>query len=194
MSSIEQFDFDGFDNSYVKLDTKHGPLVQSHRFILWLGWSKSSDVRRDHLQPGDEVVLEDRGEISPRSDQPKRRGAVTTSPRYLTKRGVRRLLFRSNHPRAVEYTDKILDLLDLVDEAERVGIDVVEELKGRIRELESDLKMHEISAEGEEARGRKQFLNGVRAGRNNPDLDYHAIYEGRFVKWEQADEDEDVLL
>lgn len=69
-----------------------------------------------------------------------------------------------------------------------------EQLKAHIRELDSLVKMHEISAEGEEARGRKQFLNGVRAGRNNPDLDYHAIYEGRFVKWEQADVDEDVLL
>lgn len=70
----------------------------------------------------------------------------------------------------------------------------LEEARMRINELDSLVKMHEISAEGEEARGRKQFLNGVRAGRNNPDLDYHAIYEGRFVKWEQADEDEDVLL
>ena len=69
-----------------------------------------------------------------------------------------------------------------------------EQLKAHIRELDSLVKMHEISAEGEEARGRKQFLNGVRAGRNNPDLDYHAIYEGRFVPWEQADADEDVLL
>lgn len=134
MSVIERFDFDGFDNSYVELHPKHGLVVQSHRFITWLGWAKSSDVRRDHLQPGDEVELEPRGDISPRSDQAKRRGAVTDSPKYLTKRGVRRLLFRSNHPRAVAYTDEILDLLDLVDEAQKVGIDVVEGLRKQIAE------------------------------------------------------------
>ena len=141
MSVIERFDFDGFDNSYVELHPKHGLVVQSHRFITWLGWAKSSDVRRDHLQPGDEVELEPRGDISPRSDQAKRRGAVTDSPKYLTKRGVRRLLFRSNHPRAVAYTDEILDLLDLVDEAQKVGIDVVEELRQRVAEQQQIIDM-----------------------------------------------------
>ncbi len=141
MSVIERFDFDGFDNSYVELHPKHGLVVQSHRFITWLGWAKSSDVRRDHLQPGDEVELEPRGDISPRSDQAKRRGAVTDSPKYLTKRGVRRLLFRSNHPRAVAYTDEILDLLDLVDEAQKVGIDVVEELRRKTAEQQRIIDM-----------------------------------------------------
>lgn len=141
MSVIERFDFDGFDNSYVELHPKHGLVVQSHRFITWLGWAKSSDVRRNHLQPGDEVELEPRGDISPRSDQAKRRGAVTDSPKYLTKRGVRRLLFRSNHPRAVAYTDEILDLLDLVDEAQKVGIDVVEELRQRVAEQQRIIDM-----------------------------------------------------
>lgn len=173
MSAIEKFNFDGFDNTYVETHPKYGPIVQSHRFMKWAGFSNTSEARKIHLQPGDEVELGHRVEISTRSDQAKRRGAVTNSPKYLTKRGVRRLLFRSNHPRAVEYTDKILDLLDLVDEAEKVGIDVVNELKQRIEELELDNAIHKISAEGEKERARREFLSGVEAGRNNPDIDYH---------------------
>ena len=114
---------------------------------------------------------------------------------FTNEAGAYRLILRSNMPRAEEFTDWVTEeVLPTLRKAHEHGIDAIEELKGRIRELDSLVKMHEISAEGEEARGRKQFLNGVRAGRNNPDLDYHAIYEGRFVKWEQADEDEDVLL
>lgn len=117
-------------------------MIQTHNFVRWVGWAKSSDVRRDHLQPGDEVFLDPRGEISPQGDLGKQRNypPVVDKVGYLTKRGVRRLLFRSNHPRAIQYTDQILDLLDVVDDAQKVGIDVVNELKERVAQLQGEME------------------------------------------------------
>lgn len=101
------FDFDGLDETAMAIHPEHGPCLHSEKFIRWLGWSRPSDVRRDHLQPGDEV------EISTSIKRGK--GYTVSDVKHLTKRGVRRLLFRSNHPRAVEYADGVLDMLDELD-------------------------------------------------------------------------------
>lgn len=107
MSEIATFDFDGLDDSALVIDAAHGPCIQSERLIRWLGWARPSDVRRDHLQPGDEVEI---------STSIKRgRGVAQLKVKHLTKRGVRRLLFRSNLPRAVDYADRVLDMLDSLD-------------------------------------------------------------------------------
>ena len=132
MSEISRFDFEGFDHNHVELHEEYGPLVQSWNFIQWLGWTNPSEVFATHLQEGDWV------EISAQVNQGKNRGALPHVERWLTKRGVRRLLFRSNHPKAVAYADRVMDLLDLVDEAEKVGINVVEELK----------RKHQLQLEG----------------------------------------------
>lgn len=111
-------------------------------------------------------------------------------PILITESGLYRLMLRSDAVNAEPFQIWVEDeVLPTVRQAYTVGIDVVEELKGRIRELESTVELHEISAEAEPLRARKEFLSGVEAGRNNPDLDYHAIYEGRFVKWEQGFDD-----
>jgi len=107
MSNLDRFDFEGLDQSAVVIDPEHGPCCMSERMIRWAGWSRPSDVRRDHLQPGDEV------EISTSIKRGK--GTTTKKVKFLTKRGVRRLLMRSNHPRAIEYADRVLDMLDELD-------------------------------------------------------------------------------
>lgn len=106
-TDLTPFDFDGLDNSAVTIDPTHGPCIQSEKFIRWLGWSRPSDVRRDHLQVGDEV------EIS--TSLRRGRGVTQRDVKHLTKRGVRRLLFRSNHDRAIAYADRVLDMLDELD-------------------------------------------------------------------------------
>jgi prophage antirepressor-like protein len=107
MTELAPFDFDGLDESAVAAHPEHGPCVHSGKFIKWLGWSNPSAVRRDHFQPGDEVKI---------LTSTKRGGGTSKSNvAHLTKRGVRRLLFRSNHPRAIEYADAVLDMLDELD-------------------------------------------------------------------------------
>lgn len=134
MSEIEKFDFDGLSERHLMIDPEHGPLVQAHNFIKWAGWANSREAFATHMQDGDWV------EISTRSDQAKR-GALPNKERWLTKRGVRRLLFRSNHPKAIEYADRVMDLLEVVDKAQAVGIDVVKELTERTEELQGELDM-----------------------------------------------------
>src|SRR5262245_14063637 len=100
------FDIEGLDENLATIDPVHGACLQSDAFIRWAGWKNPADVRRDHLRPGDEVEI---------STSIKRgRGRTTRDVKHLTKRGVRRLLFRSNHPRAIEYGDQVLDMLDEV--------------------------------------------------------------------------------
>lgn len=107
VTDIEQFNFDGLDVTALSWHEVHGACVASEQFIRWLGWARPSDVRRDHLQPGDEVEI---------STSIKRgRGVAQRDVKHLTKRGVRRLLFRSNNPRAVAYADQVLDVLDEMD-------------------------------------------------------------------------------
>lgn len=106
-NELEHFDFDGLDEKLVSIHPEHGPCIQSDAFIRWAGWANPAHVRRDHLRPGDEVQI---------STSIKRgRGSTKRDVLHLTKRGVRRLLFRSNHPRAVEYADQVLDMLDELD-------------------------------------------------------------------------------
>lgn len=117
MTDVTLFDFDGLDTSALSIDPMHGPCLRSDRFIKWLGWTNVSNVRRDHLRPGDEVEI---------STSTKRgRGVAQSDVKHLTKRGVRRLLLRSNHERAVEYADRVLDMLDDLD---RTGM-VVDEAR-----------------------------------------------------------------
>lgn len=116
MNELEHFDFDGLDESAIAQHPEHGVCLHSERFIAWLGWTNPSVVRRDHLQPGDEVEIL-------RSIK-RGRGVTKSKVKHLTKRGVRRLLFRSNHPRAVEYADRVLDVLDELD---RTGMVVDEQ-------------------------------------------------------------------
>ena len=107
MTDIERFNFDGLDVTALAWHDTHGACVASEQFIKWLGWARPSDVRRDHLQPGDEVEI---------STSIKRgRGTTERKVKHLTKRGVRRLLFRSNNPRAITYADQVLDVLDEMD-------------------------------------------------------------------------------
>lgn len=133
MSNLDQFDFEGLDKTAVVIHPEHGPCCMSERMIKWAGWSRPSDVRRDHLQPGDEVEI---------STSIKRgRGMAAKDVKFLTKRGVRRLLMRSNHPRAVEYADRVLDMLDeldrsgmVVDET-RISEDQIQAGKARLDAL-----------------------------------------------------------
>lgn len=113
---LERFDFQGLDASAIGHHPDEGVCLQSATTIRWAGWSNPADVRRDHLRPGDEVEI---------STSIKRGQGVTQSNvKYLTKRGVRRLLFRSNHPRAIEYADQVLDILDELD---RTGLVIDEQ-------------------------------------------------------------------
>lgn len=98
------FDFEGFDNSRVGYHPEHGACVQANPFIKWLGFANVAQTIRDHLQPGDFL----KG-VSLDTPSGRQRGTI------LTKRGVRRLLFRSNKPMAVKYADTVLDVLDELD-------------------------------------------------------------------------------
>lgn len=154
MTDVTPFDFDGLDASALTLHPEHGPCVRSERFIKWLGWARPSDVRRDHLRPGDEVEI---------STSTKRgRGYAQSDVKHLTKRGVRRLLFRSNHERAVEYADRVLDMLDELD---RTGM-VVDEARITDEQIEHGRKRLERIARGrlEERSDYKSILHSLKMG------------------------------
>lgn len=110
-NELTPFDFDGLDETAVAVHAEHGVIVHETKFLAWLGYAIKNKARieTDHLRDGDLV----RGVFLPM-------GGGTRGGRpadALTKRGVRRLLFRSNHPRAVEYADLVLDMLDELDRA-----------------------------------------------------------------------------
>lgn len=101
---IRHFDFEGLDQDRVGFHPEHGAFVQANAFITWLGFTNPSKTIKDNLQDGD--YIKGLTFVTPSGRQ---RGTI------LTKRGVRRLLFRSNKPLAVKYTDSVLDMLDELD-------------------------------------------------------------------------------
>lgn len=139
---IGHFDFEGLDESAVGHDAEHGPLVHKTKFMKWLGMDSTNASRSAdrNLQPGDLV----KGVFSP-IGLGKGRGRKADA---LTKRGVRRLLMRSSHPRAIEYADRVLDMLDeldrsgmVVDEA-RISDEQIEAGKARLDSI-SQLRLAE---------------------------------------------------
>lgn len=138
MSELEKFDFAGLSEEHLRIDEEHGPLMQANAFIKWAGWTNPTTTIQNHLQDGDTVLVKVR-DGGPNAFLPD-------YERYLTRRGARRLLFRSKSPQAVEYTDHILDLMDSVDEARRVGIDVFEEVQKRLAEVEKRNAKLEVAA------------------------------------------------
>lgn len=116
MKQLQHFNFDGLDESGIAMHPDHGPCFHSEKFIRWAGWSNPAVARADHLRPGDEVRIV--------SSIKRGRGVTRREVLHLTKRGVRRILFKSSHPRAEEYADKVLDMLDELD---RTGMVVDEQ-------------------------------------------------------------------
>jgi hypothetical protein len=154
MTDLIPFDFDGLDASAVTIHPEHGACVRSERFIKWLGWARPSDVRRDHLRSGDEVEI---------STSTKRgRGVAQSNVKHLTKRGIRRLLFRSSHERAVEYADLVLDMLDELD---RTGM-VVDEARITDEQIDQAQKRLTRIARGrlEEKSDYRSILHSLKAG------------------------------
>jgi prophage antirepressor-like protein len=135
VSEIERFDFDGLDESALGFHPEHGPLVHETKFFAWIGYDVTHKARieKDNLQSGDVV----RGVFSPLGRET--RGGRKADA--LTKRGVRRILFRSNHPRAVEYADQVLDMLDELDrtgmvvDEKRITDEQIEQGKQRLDNL-----------------------------------------------------------
>lgn|GEM_PF-4182387 len=131
------FDFDGLDESVFMRHSEHRVLTHEAKFFAWLGFDPKNKARieADHLQPGDVV----RGVFRPM------RGVSTGGRKAdaLTIRGVRRILLRSNHPRAIEYADRVLDVLDelatkgvVVDE-KNITDDQVADVQGRLEALQA---------------------------------------------------------
>lgn len=103
---ITHFNFDGLDESALGFHPKYGPLVHKSKFYAWIGYDPTNATRTSsrHLDAKDLV----KGVFSP-IGQETRGGRRADA---LTVRGVRRILLRSDHPRALEYADKVLDILD----------------------------------------------------------------------------------
>lgn len=154
MTDLIPFDFDGLDQSAFVMHPEFGPCVHSEKFIRWAGWKRPSDVRRDHLLAGMEVEIS----ILTQSGGKASRRKV----KHLTKRGIRRLLMRSNHPRAEQYSELVLDMLDELD---RTGMAVDEkritdeQIEAGKRKL-SDLQLKRI----QERQDYKQILRTLKLG------------------------------
>lgn len=149
---IKHFDFEGLDQDRVGFHPKHGACVQANPFIKWLGFGNVSRTISDHLQPGDFV----KG-VPLRTPSGEQRGTI------LTKRGVRRLLFRSNKPIAVRYADQVLDMLDELDRTGAV-IDeknITDEQIGSVQERLSEIAKRRL----EERMDYKQILHSLKLGR-----------------------------
>ncbi|MGA8115616.1 MAG: hypothetical protein WCA46_18285 [Actinocatenispora sp.] len=109
MNELEHFDFEGLDQSAIGYHPDHGALVHKTKFMKWLGFDVKNASRTEarHLPPGDVLP----GIFSPigGGNEAGRKADA------LTKRGVRRLLFRSDKPLAIEYADRVLDMLEELD-------------------------------------------------------------------------------
>lgn len=149
MTDLTPFDFDGLDQSAIGYHPEHGALVHKTKFMAWLGFDVRNASRTGdrHLQAGDLI----KGVFSP-IGEPAKGGRKADA---LTKRGVRRLLFRSDKPLAVEYADRVLDMLDELD---RTGI-VVDEKRITDQQIEQG----------------QQRLARIARGRLEERSDYRAI-------------------
>lgn len=164
------FDFDGLDESAVVVHPEHGPCAMSERFIRWAGWTNPAHVRRDHLRPGDEVQI--------RTSTKRGRGVTERDVRYLTERGIQRLLFRSDHARAVEYTDRVLDMLAVL---KRDGM-VVDETRITDKQLAAGKQRLDDIAQRriEERRDYKVILHSLKLGQAVGD-DYRHVQNSLYV-------------
>jgi hypothetical protein len=127
MTHLEHFDFDGLDESAVGYHEKHGPLIHKSKFYAWIGYGTTNNTRTSERHLGEKDLV--KGVFIPI-------GGVSKGGRRadaLTVRGVRRILFRSDHPRAIEYADRVLDMLDDLD---RKGI-VVDEARISDEQIEA---------------------------------------------------------
>lgn len=130
MGELEIFDFDGLDQSRVGYHPEHGAYVQATPFMTWLGFASPRQTIKDSLQPGDFV----KG-VTFLTPSGRQQGTI------LTKRGVRRLLFRSNKPIAVKYADSVLDMLDELDRSgmvvdeQRITDEQIEQGKEKLTDI-----------------------------------------------------------
>lgn len=127
-NNIERFDFEGLDESAIGFHPEHGPLVHKTKFYAWIGYDPTNSTRtsdRHHMSEKDLV----KGVFSPIGGG-KKGGRKADA---LTARGVRRILLRSDHPRALEYAERVLDILD---ELGRTGM-VVDEARITDEQIEA---------------------------------------------------------
>jgi prophage antirepressor-like protein len=148
--SVSPFDFEGLDQDRVGFHPTHGAYVQANPFITWLGFSNPSKTIKDNLQEGDYV----KG-LTLVTPSGRQRGTI------LTKRGVRRLLFRSNTPLAVKYADSVLDMLDELDRSGMVvAPNITDEQLGSAQERLSEIAKRRL----EERMDYKQILHALKLG------------------------------
>lgn len=109
MTDLISFDFEGLDESALGYHPQHGAIVHKTKFMAWLGLDTGNASRTEDRHLGANDVV--KGVFSPIGGKAK--GGRKADA--LTKRGVRRLLFRSDKAIAVEYADRVLDMLDELD-------------------------------------------------------------------------------
>lgn len=86
-----------------------GSYALKAKFIKWCGHQNPTQFEQDNLREGDIVPAVSVVTTGPYGSSQRR------SLDVLTKRGIRRTLFKAKNPVAVEYTDRILDILDEYD-------------------------------------------------------------------------------
>lgn len=167
-NEIRQFNFEGLDQDRIGYHPEHGAFVQANSFIKWLGFKNVKTTIDDYLQPGDFV----KGYLTA---TPKRKQRVT----ILTKRGVRRLLFRSNKPLALKYADQVLDMLDELD---RTGM-VVDEKRITIEQIDAGrAKLNSIArTRMEEMKDYKWIRNSLKAGGAETSSDYARVQDTLYL-------------
>lgn len=184
MSEVQVFNHAEYGQHVARKDVRGNAVFVLSPIAKTLGYRDAEKAKR--ILDRDEYWLEVVDLPAPErgTSQVRRRVLV------VSESGLYHLVFKSGKAEAKQFRRWVTEeVLPTLRKAHEYGIDAIAELKTRIAELESTVELHEISAEAEPLRARKEFLSGVEAGRNNPDLDYHAIYEGRFVKWEQGFDD-----
>lgn len=148
---IKHFDFEGLDQDRVGFHPEHGAYIQAAPFATWLGFGNPRQAIKTHLQDGDLI----KG-VQIRTPSGIQRATV------LTKRGVRRLLFRANTPIAIQYADSVLDMLDELDRTGAV-IDeknITDEQIGTAQERLSVIAQRRL----EERMDYKQILHSLKLG------------------------------
>lgn len=173
-AAFAHFDFDGLDESAVGFHPEHGPLIHKSKFYAWIGYGATNNTRTSdrHFMGAKDLV---KGVFIPIGGG-KSGGRKADA---LTVRGVRRILLRSDHPRAMEYADRVLDILD---ELATTGIAIDEQHITDEQLNTGRERIHELAQRRlEEKMDYKSILHSLKLG-GAVSEDYRAVQETLYLR------------
>ncbi len=169
MSEVQVFTHDTFGAHTVRLDDNGNAVFVLKPVAEALGYRDAANAVRvlDRDEHWTEVINLPTPVVS--TSQVRRRMTV------VSESGLYHLIFASTKPEAKTFRRWVTEeLLPTVRKAQEAGINVVEELKERIKDLELENDLYKISEQGDSERRHRSWVEGFKVGQSNPDLKFTA--------------------